>query len=326
MSLYSVLGVEKSASDADVKKAYRDLAKKYHPDLNAGDDAAEKKFKDITQAFEILGDKEKRGKYDMGAIDDEGKDRIDPSMFRDHYAGRGPQRQYQGFDPRTGGMGGGMGAEINLDDILSGMFGGGGQQAGGFAGGQQQRRPQPTAGQDVNYKLEIDFLDAATGLKKRVEMPDGKSLEISIPAGIENGQKMRLKGKGHNSLNGGPKGNAFVEILIKKHKFFKRDGLDIFVTLPITIDEAILGAKIDVPTLDGRVGLKIPAMANSGQKMRLKGKGIKKGKGLKAKKGNLYVELKIVTPEKADKSLTKFMKEWQEEHKNDGVELRGHLG
>ena len=287
---YKILGVAKTASDEEIRKAYRALAKKYHPDLNTDNKKAEERFKEVSLAYDILGDPEKRKKFDAGEIDASGAEQQQRQYYRD-YAGQDPRYAYN-FG------GGGQGTE-DLNDIFSTFFG----QRGGRAGG----RSMPMAGQDVQYQLSVDFLEAARGAKKRVTMPDGASLDISIPAGIKDGQSLRLKGKGGPGINGGPSGDAFVTVTVAPHKLFERDGDHIRIELPISLDEAVLGAKIDVPTIDGSVTLSIPAGSNNGAVLRLKGKGI-------GGKGDQYVRLKVVLPADPDDKLTSFLKEWREEH------------
>ena len=286
--LYAVLGLTKTASDDEIRKAYRRLAKENHPDLNPGDAAAEEKFKKISSAFAILGDKEKRGRYDRGEIDASGQERAPEGMYR-HYAdsraGRGYQSQ-AGF--------------ADLGDIFGDLFG---ERAG---------RNTVRRGQDVRYNLSVDFLDAANGAKTRVTMPDGKPLDITVPAGVKDGQHLRLKGKGMAGFGGGPAGDALIEVSVKSHPLFRREGHNIHVDIPITLAEAVLGAKIKVPTIAGDVTMGVPKGANTGKVLRLKGKGVKLAKG--PGRGDQYVTLKVVLPEQVDTDLEAFIEGWVKTH------------
>ncbi|HSA67306.1 MAG TPA: DnaJ C-terminal domain-containing protein, partial [Methyloceanibacter sp.] len=222
--LYSVLGVARTAKAEDIAKAYRKLAKKLHPDLNPGDKAAEDKFKQVTAAYDILGDAEKRRRYDLGEIDASGQERPQQRYYRE-YAGGEDGARYRstaGYEDLGG-----------FSDLFGDLFGRG---AGARAGGQRFAM----RGQDAQYRLEIDFLEAVNGAKKRITLPDGGTLDVTIPAGVEAGQVMRLKGKGMPGVGGAESGDALVEILVKPHPVFKREGDDIVVEVPITFDEAVL--------------------------------------------------------------------------------------
>ncbi|HET7851525.1 MAG TPA: DnaJ C-terminal domain-containing protein, partial [Methyloceanibacter sp.] len=235
--LYSVLGVARTAKAEDIAKAYRKLAKKLHPDLNPGDKAAEDKFKQVTAAYDILGDVEKRRRYDLGEIDASGQERPQQRYYRE-YAGGEDGARYRstaGYEDLGG-----------FSDLFGDLFGRG---AGARAGGQRFAM----RGQDAQYRLEIDFLEAVNGTKKRITLPDGGTLDVTIPAGVEEGQVMRLKGKGMPGLGGAESGDALVEILVKPHPVFKREGDDIVVDVPISFDEAVLGGKVEVPTITGNV-------------------------------------------------------------------------
>lgn len=286
---YEILGVAKSASDEEIRKAYRALAKKYHPDLNTDNKQAEDRFKEVSLAYDILGDPEKRKKFDAGEIDASGAEQQQRQYYRD-YAGQDPRYAYSFYE--------GNPEADDLGDIFSSFFG-----RRGRAGG----RTIPIPGQDVQYQLTVDFLDAVRGSKKRVTMPDGKSLDISIPAGIRDGQSLRLKGKGGPGMNGGPAGDAFVTLTVSPHTLFERDGDNIRIELPVSLDEAVLGAKVDVPTVEGSVALSIPAGSNNGSVLRLKGKGV-------GGKGDQFVRLKVVLPEKPDDKLKTFLEEWRAQH------------
>ena len=300
--LYAALGVSKKASADEVRKAYRKLAKKYHPDLNPGDSAAEERFKKISNAFGILGDDQKRSQYDRGEIDASGQERAPEGMYR-NYADSASGHPYQSRS--------GYADFADLGGAFSDLFGRGGQAQGGA--------PR-MRGQDVRYHLTIDFIESVSGVKKRVTMPDGKALDISVPAGLSDGQTLRLKGKGVEGFGGGPSGDAFIEIKVMPHAFFKREGFDIQSDIPVSLPEAVLGAKIKVPTITGEVTLNIPKNSSSGKIMRMKGKGVPrpKKKGQKASgRGDHYVTLKIILPEAPDADLEAFMEEWAKTHTVD---------
>ncbi len=288
---YAVLGVAKTASADDIKKAYRKLVKQLHPDLHPGDKKAADRFKDVAAAYDIVGDAEKRAKFDKGEIDESGQERPQQRYYRD-YADEGGARQYQsarGFADLGG-----------FSDLFGDFFGGG-------AGGSPR-------GQHVHYRLEVDFLTAATGGQQRITMPDGKQLGVTIPEGVTDGQTLRLKGLGHPGPADAPPGDALIEIHIRPHPHFERRGDDIVSELVIGLDEAVLGGKVEAPTISGRVMVAIPKGASSGQSLRLKGKGIK-GKGGVA--GDHLIRLKIVLPKVIDEELSSFMQTWREKHAYD---------
>ncbi len=286
--LYRILGVSRTASHDEIRGAYRKLAKEYHPDRNPGNQPAEEKFKRVSAAFDILGDPEKRKKYDSGEIDAGGRE-TPGGFYNDGRYGR--SRPADNFG--------------DFGDIFGDMFG---RSTG--AGGSFNMR-----GMDYRYHLEIDFLEAVNGIKKRVLLPEGETLDINVPSGVIQGQVLRLKGKGGPGVGRGQAGDALIELKIRTHPFFEREGDDIILDLPITIDEAILGGKVEAPTIDGRVALTIPKGASSGQMLRLRGKGVKN-----AQSGNLgdqLVKLRIVTPQRPDASLTEFMEKWRAAHAYD---------
>jgi DnaJ-class molecular chaperone len=296
--LYSVLGVAKTASADDITKAYRKLAKKLHPDLNPGDAAAEEKFKQVSHAYSILKDPEQRGKYDRGEIDASGQERPQQRYYRE-YAGGPEGAQYHstaGFED--------IGA---FSDLFGDMFGAG-AGAGMRGGGRGARFSM--RGQDAQYHLDIPFLDAVNGTKQRITLPDGSTLDVTIPAGVSDGQVLRLKGKGMPGLGEGGPGDALVEIGVGAHPVFKREGNDIVVELPISFDEAVLGGKIEVPTIGGRVAVTVPAGSNSGQTLRLKGRGVKGN-------GDQLVRLEVMMPETIDDDLKRFAEEWKKSHAYD---------
>ena len=296
--LYAVLGVARTAKAEDIAKAYRKLAKTLHPDLNPGDKAAENKFKQITAAYDILGDADKRRRYDLGEIDASGQERPQQRYYRE-YAGGEDGARYRstaGYEDLGG-----------FSDLVGDLFG----RGGGARSGSQRFAMR---GQDAQYRLEIDFLEAVNGAKKRITLPDGGTLDVTIPAGVEEGQVMRLKGKGMPGLGGADAGDALVEILVRPHPVFKREGDDILVEVPITFDEAVLGGKVEVPTITGNVSATVPAGANTGKTLRLKGRGIKRKNG---KQGDELVKLTVVMPDRIDEELKTFAEEWRDKHRYD---------
>lgn len=295
---YQTIGVSKTASQDDIRKAYRKLAKELHPDLNPDDSASADKFKAVSSAYGIIGDEEKRKKFDAGEIDAEGNERPEQQFYRDHAQGPNGARYYSQ-------NGAGFGDE-DMSDIFADLFGRGGARSGGGHGGGGAFNMR---GQDAHYTLTLDFLEAAKGGKKRLTLPHGETLDVNVPAGVRDGQTIRLKGKGGPGIGKGPAGDALIEIGIKPHKVFSRDGDNIKITLPIGVDEAVLGAKVDVPTLTGCVKMNIPAGASSGQVLRLKGKGIaRKGKAA----GDELVELRVVVPKNIPDNVKVAIKNWQE--------------
>jgi DnaJ-class molecular chaperone len=295
--LYQVLGVAKSATDEEIRKAYRKLAKEHHPDLNPGNAAAEKRFKEISAANAILSDPEKRRAYDAGEIDESGAPQAERRFYRD-YAGGEPGFRY------------GQPEDLGNFDDLGGVFAdlfsrGRGRRASG-AGAETQFRMR---GSDVNYGLTIDLLEAVNGAKKRVDMPDGKTLDITIPAGVQDGQTLRLKGQGSPGLGGGPAGDARIAISVRPHPVFRREGNDVKSALPITLGEALLGGAVQVDTVTGPVSLKIPKHSNSGRVLRLRGKGVQ-GRV----KGDHLVELQVTMPPHPDAELEHAIAEWERQH------------
>ncbi len=298
---YKILGVKRGASEDDIRRAYRKMAKEKHPDLNPGEKAAEA-FKQVSTAYALLSDKDKRSAFDRGEIDGNGEPRGVHGAQGGAYGG-GAGGGFGGFQGGFQGRGGGA-ADPGFGDIFSDLFGGRGGANMGRGGAGFARR-----GQDVRYTLELDFMEAVKGARKRVTLPEGGVLDLSVPAGVNDGKTLRLKGKGAPGIGGGPSGDALVEIKVRGHDQFKRLGNDILYDLPITIDEAILGAKIEVPTVEGRVQVSIPKATNSGQVMRLKGKGVHP-KGA-ARAGDQLVTIRIVMPDKIDDQLAYFMSEWR---------------
>lgn len=303
---YEILGLSKTATDDDIRKAYRKLAKKYHPDINPGKADAESRFKDISAAYSLLSDPGKRARFDRGEIDASGAET--------------PRSFYRGFADAGGG--GRYGAEehfVDNEDIESffaDLFGHrgagrGGADRGGAAGtgGFRMR------GGDVDYSLRVSFLDAVNGSRKRLTLPDGRTLDVEIPAGIDSGQSVRLKGQGGPGLGGGPAGDALIRIEVDPHPVFRRDGRDIRIDLPVTLAEALLGAKVRVPTIDGPVAMTIPKGADSGTVLRLKGKGVPASRG--GERGDQYVTVRPVLPRQPDAELEEFIRRWYESHPQD---------
>ena len=295
---YETLGVAPGASQDDIRKAYRKAAKETHPDLNPGKPEAEKRFKEVNAAYDIIGDEAKRKRYDAGEIDETGAERQAERHFYREYAEADPNMRYRRRREPAGEQGESAG---DFDyDIFADLFRGRGE------GGQFRMPPQ-----DVRYTLEIDFLDAVNGTHKVVAMPDGKTLDITIPAGINDGQVLRLKGQGLPGSDGKP-GDAYVEISVRPHSGFKRDGHDIVSTLPVSLGEALNGASVRVATVDGPVDVKVPKGAKEGTKLRLRGKGVSRGKS--GGRGDHLVDIHILPPEGADEALAQFMAEWEKTH------------
>jgi len=308
---YAALGLKKTATDAEIKKAYRKIARDSHPDLNPDDAKAEARFKAAAAAYDLLKDAETRRQFDAGEIDASGQERAERKFYRDYAGTAGnPYQTQQGFEGFEGF--GGDASDI-FEEILRQRAQGGGGASGG--GGGFQSRDFSAPGNDVRYSLEVSFMDAAKGGKTRVTLPDGQSLAVTIPEGTADGQTIRLRGKGGPGFGDGPDGDAYVTISVRPHPIFRRDGHDIVVTLPITIDEAVLGGKVETPTIDGPVKLTIPKGASSGQTLRLRGRGVKPAR--RAKRGDQRVELRIVSPPKIDAELEKFMQNWRRDHAYD---------
>ncbi len=292
---YVVLGVPRNASEDDVRRAYRKLAKELHPDLNPKDPkSAEERFKKVSAAYEIIGDQEKRKQYDRGEIDASGEAR------------RGFHRTYADGGPFAGRPGGARpGEDFSFGDIFSDLF-------GSMRGRGEAGSPFGVRGRDVRYSLDVDFLEAAAGAKKRVTLPDGGVLDISVPEGVSDGQVLRLKGKGSPGLRGAEPGDALIEIRVRPHPHFRRVDDDIVLDVPITVDEAVLGAKIEVPTITGRVQLTLPKATSSGRIFRLKGKGVRNS--TTGHTGDQLVSVRIVLPEAIDDKLAYFLSEWRQTH------------
>jgi DnaJ-class molecular chaperone len=315
---YEVLGVGRNADAAAIKSAFRKLAKKLHPDANKNDPKAAQRFAELNSAYEILGEDDKRKAFDRGEIDAEGKPR-----FRgfEGFGGRqrggaghaGPDIDFEQFSfgpdgvRHAGGRAGGLG---NFEDVLSNVFGGlGGRRGRARANVHGRFEPDDLAepaGRDVAVAVTVSLSEAASGGTRRVHLPTGKEVDVKIPAGLAEGKQIRLKGQGLPGPGG--IGDALITIKIAPHPFFKLDGASLRVEVPITLYEAVLGAKVRVPTLDGAVDLAVPAGTSSGRTFRLQGKGMP----VEGKTGDLYATVRIVLPEKGDRELDELMRKWRD--------------
>jgi DnaJ-class molecular chaperone len=310
---YEVLGVQKTDSANAIRAAYRKLAKKHHPDLNPGKPEAVERFKELSVAYDVLSDAAKRARYDRGEIDASGAEVPPQRPFYRDYAEAAGERRYRGetgFDPE------------NLEDILAHAFGGRGYGGAGAAGpggtgpGAGRSGPHFTArGSDAHYTLTVGFLDAANGTSRRITLPEGKTLDVRIPAGVRDGHVLRLKGQGMPGFGGGAAGDALVEVVVAPHPLFRREGDDIIIELPVTIQEAVVGTSLEVPTIKGKVRLAIPPNSGTGTRLRLRGRGIHAG--------HQFVQLHVVLPPAEEPELAAFLKTWTPQHPfnpRDGLE------
>ena len=298
---YETLGVAKTASEAEIKKAFRALAKKHHPDKHAGDATAQKRFQEISGAYDILGDKDKRAQFDAGAIGPDGNPRgFDPRQggfrqgnpFGGGSGGPGAREFHFSFDDAPGGAAG-------FEDIFADLMGGARRGA---------KSARAAKGEDFSAAVTVSFDEAANGGTRRVVLQNGEQIDVKIPVGVRDGQVVRVKGRGGAGRGGGPSGDILLSVSVAPHPYLTRDGNDIRMDLPVTLQEAVLGGKVPVPTLTGTVSLSVPANSNTGSVLRLKGKGIPAHNGEPA--GDLYVRLVISLPDQPDESLRNFAQGW----------------
>ena len=295
---YKTLGVKRDATQDEVRTAFRNLAKKHHPDLNPGDKRAEERFKAISTANELLSDAEKRGRFDRGEIDATGQEQAPRQSYRSH-AESESGRRYSRSEPQSGGW-----SQDDLNDMFGSMFTGDRGPNGG----------SPMRGRDERYVLATAFLDSVTGATRRLTLPDGRTLDVKIPPGTMDGQSLRLRNQGSAGWNGGENGDALIEISVAAHRYFTRKGLDILLELPVTLTEAVLGGPIDVPTPGGPVRMRIPSGSDTGTKLRLRGRGVPKHANDAA--GDLYATLRVEIG-KPDPALEEFLRGWKPEHPVD---------
>ena len=284
---YRTLGVAKDATQDQIRSAYRKLAKKHHPDLNPGNKAAEEQFKAVSSANDLLSDPEKRAQYDRGEIDGAGEPRPEHAGYR-RYAEAAAGGRYRQAD------------DADMGDIFADLF-----------SHAREQNSRPRRGRDQVYALTVDFVDAINGAQKRLTLPDGRTLDVRVPPGFEDGQTLRLRGQGGEGANGGPAGDALIEVRVHPHRLFRREGDDIHLELPITLKEAVLGGKVTVPTTTGAVAMTVPKRSDTGAVLRLRGRGVPAHAGRPA--GDQRVTLKIVLGD-ADDALEAFLREWSPAH------------
>jgi DnaJ-class molecular chaperone len=304
---YDVLGVQRTADAAAIKSAFRKLAKKHHPDANKSDPKAAQRFSELNAAYEILGEPEKRKAFDRGEIGADGKQRFQGfEGFRGQPGGGFGNADFESIFPGGFARGGRAGGFGGFEDLLKGVFGAAGGRRGGFAPHPEVDEMSAPSGRDVTVPVTISLNEAAQGATRRVRLPNGKEVDVKIPAGLADGQQIRLKGQG--LPGGGSVGDALIAVTIAPHRLFTREGANLRLDLPVTLYEAVLGAKVRVPTLDGAVDLAIPAGTSSGRTFRLKGKGMP----AKGAPGDLHVVVRIALPEGGDDALSELMRKWRD--------------
>ena len=288
---YKLLGLKRDADSEAIKKAYRKLARQHHPDLNPGTPEAEAKFKAVSAAHDLLSDPDKRARFDRGEIDGDGQEQRPAGSYRQH--AEQPQGARYGQRPE---------AEV-FDDLFADIF-------------EQRRRAEsgPRRGPDESYRLNVPFLHAAQGATETLTLPDGRTLSVKIPPGVVSGQVLRLRGQGGAGRNGGPAGDALIELIVAEDKLFRREGHDLHLELPVTLKEAVLGGPVLVPTPSGALRVTLPAGSDTGRQIRLRGKGIA-AHGERAA-GDLFLTLRVVVG-KPDAALEEFLRDWTPEHDED---------
>lgn len=297
---YATLGLQRGATDVEIRAAFKRLTRKHHPDLNPGDKAAEERFKGISTAHDLLADPDRRRRFDAGEIDASGTERPRGRFYRDFAGGAAP-RPGGGAGQGPGGLG-----PDDIEDFLARAFG---------AAGHRARAGGALKGQDMTYAMQVGFLDAANGAVRTITLPEGKTLRVTIPQGAEDGQTLRLRGQGGPGQGGGPVGDAFVKLAVEGHPHFRRSGDDIHIEVPVGLREAVLGARIDVPTISGPVSLAVPRGSNTGRVLRLRDKGVRNGRS--GARGHQLVTLKVVLPAAEDAALTAFLETWKPEAPQD---------
>jgi DnaJ-class molecular chaperone len=309
---YKVLGVSKNASEAEIKKAFRALAKKHHPDTHPGDEKAKQRFQEISNAYDVVGDKDKRAKYDAGEIDASGNAKgFDPRAYSQAYGQRGNpfgggDRDFHfSWGPKDQGGGEEQPGGFSAEDIFAEILGG--RRAGGA-------RPRgPAKGEDFQVAVTVSFAEAVLGGTRRLVLQNGEQIDVKIPPGLRDGQQIRVKGRGGAGRNGGPPGDVLIQTEIAPHPFITRDGVDLKMDFPVTLKEAVLGAKVPVPALTGTLNLTVPPNSNSGTVLRLKGKGVPASKA-SGGAGDLYVKLVVTLPERDDAQLRQFAEGWKADY------------
>lgn len=301
---YEVLGISRSASAEDIKKTYRKLARSLHPDVNPGDAKAEERFKEVTAAYDLLSDETKRARFDRGEINPDGTERMRNPWGNARGGHGGGQRGGFGFD-----------SMFSEDDLFSEMF----RSASRGSGGRQHSAPRK--GADVHYSLTVTFEEAALGAARTITLTNGKKINVKVPPACEDGKSLRLKGMGSPGQLGGADGDALVEITVAPHPLFRREKQDVIAELPVTLKEAVLGAKVVVPTVDGRVTVTIPEGSNSGTTLRLRGKGIPAAANSESQRGDQLVRLRITLSDPQDAALKAFLTDWDDTAPNPRVKL-----